>query len=118
MRRGWRGGVKERLVAVSVLGVAVALALGILTFANLLNRSLVAHLGASTDAAASAAASVDAPRCATRERLRRLAKVRIPNASATATPSTDTATSRSLTPPRQPRLILVHHPRYRDRGAH
>ena len=46
MGRGWRrGGVKERLVAVSVLGVAVALALGILTFANLLNRSLVAHLG-------------------------------------------------------------------------
>ena len=57
MGRGWRrGGVKERLVAVSVLGVAVALALGILTFANLLNRSLVAHLGTSTDAAAEVAA--------------------------------------------------------------
>lgn len=34
----------------------MALALGILIFANLLNRSLVAHLGASTDAAAAAAA--------------------------------------------------------------
>jgi signal transduction histidine kinase len=57
MRRGWRrGGVKERLVAVSMLGVAVALAVGILVFANLLNRSLVAHLGTSTDAAAEVAA--------------------------------------------------------------
>lgn len=57
MSRGWRrGGVKERLVAVSVLGVAIALALGILIFANLLNRSLVAHLGDSTDAAADVAA--------------------------------------------------------------
>lgn len=56
MRRGWRGGVKERLVAVSLLGVAIALAAGILIFANLLNRSLVAHLGTSTDAAAETAA--------------------------------------------------------------
>ena len=57
MRRGWRrGGVKERLVGVSVLGVAVALAVGILIFTNLLNRSLVAHLGTSTDAAAEVAA--------------------------------------------------------------
>ena len=44
------------MVAVSVLGVAVALALGILIFANLLNRSLVSHLGTSTDAAAEATA--------------------------------------------------------------
>ncbi len=57
MRRGFRrGGVKERLVAVSVLGVAAALAVGILLFANLLNRSLVAHLGSTTDAAAEIAA--------------------------------------------------------------
>lgn len=43
-------------MAVSVLGVAVALAVGIVVFANLLNRSLVAHLGTSTDAAAEVAA--------------------------------------------------------------
>ena len=57
MRRGWlRGGVKARLVAVSMLGVAMALAAGILIFANLLNRSLVSHLGASADASAETAA--------------------------------------------------------------
>lgn len=57
MRRRWRrGGVKARLVGVSVLGVAVALAVGILIVVNLLNRSLVTQLGASTDAAAEVAA--------------------------------------------------------------
>lgn len=56
MNRGWRGGVKQRLVAVSLLGVAMALAAGILIFANLLNRSLVSQLGTSTDGAAEMAA--------------------------------------------------------------
>jgi len=41
---------------VSLLGVALALAAGILIFANLLNRSLVSHLGTSTDTAAETAA--------------------------------------------------------------
>lgn len=40
----------------SVLGLSLALAVGIMIFANLLNRSLVAHLGSSTDAAAEVAA--------------------------------------------------------------
>ncbi len=57
MGRAWRrSGVKRRLVVVSLLGVSVALAMGIVIFANLLNRSLVAHVGASTDAAAEVAA--------------------------------------------------------------
>ena len=57
MMRRWRHqGVRERLVAVSVLGVSLALAAGIMVFANLLNRSLVAHLASSTDTAAEVAA--------------------------------------------------------------